>query len=273
VDEDGAGNDGVLAVPAFTTQQFLLGDCALEAKLRPALSQEEVGPDVHWFWQTHPRITFTKGLTLGSVILDFGAGNGSFYSCKTDYLPQRLDQKYYALDLFRGEHFNGYDDHQVANFETENLKWGDASLDGVLASHVLEHLHDTRRFFDECLRVLKPGGSLYVETPAAFTGGLPTSDKLRNQGLPMIASNFFEDDTHVRTISNELIAATATLAGFSIQQQGVIRSDYFGDALIQYAQMVDDVIYGMFGYWAKTGWAQYLILRKPDSFDRYIRDL
>jgi SAM-dependent methyltransferase len=273
VSEQGAGNQESGDQPAVTLQCFSVGNSHIEAKVRPRLGYLEVSPDVHWFWQMHPRITFTKALTLDSVILDFGAGDGHFYTSRTDYQPIRNDQKFYALDLFKGEHFDLYDDAQIADFEQENLKWDASSIDGVMASHVLEHLHDMRRFFDECARVLKPGGLIYVETPASFTGGLPSSDKLRDQGLPMIASNFFEDSTHVRTISNAQIAATAALAGFSVQQGGVIQSDYFGDALVQYAQQVQDVMYGMFGYWAKTGWAQYLILRKPDQFDHYKRDL
>lgn len=37
----------------------------------------------------------------------------------------------------------------------------------VSAIHVVEHLQNLVAFMDECHRVLKPGGSLYIETPEA----------------------------------------------------------------------------------------------------------
>ena len=39
------------------------------------------------------------------------------------------------------------------------------TFDAVLAKQVCEHLADTRQFFSECRRVLKPGGVLIVGTP------------------------------------------------------------------------------------------------------------
>jgi SAM-dependent methyltransferase len=39
------------------------------------------------------------------------------------------------------------------------------SFDAVLAKQVCEHLADTRQFFQECQRVLRPGGMLLVGTP------------------------------------------------------------------------------------------------------------
>lgn len=42
---------------------------------------------------------------------------------------------------------------------------GDATFDGVFAGELIEHLFDTRLFLGECLRVLRPGGSLVLTTP------------------------------------------------------------------------------------------------------------
>ena len=41
----------------------------------------------------------------------------------------------------------------------------DASVDLLLADHVLEHVAEPERFFEECRRVLKPGGHLCLRTP------------------------------------------------------------------------------------------------------------
>jgi len=41
------------------------------------------------------------------------------------------------------------------------------SFNEVSAIHVVEHLKNLVAFMYECLRILKPGGSLYIETPEA----------------------------------------------------------------------------------------------------------
>ncbi len=42
-----------------------------------------------------------------------------------------------------------------------------SSYDEISAIHVVEHLDSLVSFMDECWRVLKPGGTLYIETPLA----------------------------------------------------------------------------------------------------------
>ena len=45
--------------------------------------------------------------------------------------------------------------------------WEDNSIDGIHASHVLEHFADPRPFILECHRILKPGGFLRLVLPHA----------------------------------------------------------------------------------------------------------
>lgn len=47
-----------------------------------------------------------------------------------------------------------------------DLPFRDGSFDVVLSQAVLEHVTDPQRYVDECVRVLVPGGALYIE--AAF---------------------------------------------------------------------------------------------------------
>lgn len=50
-----------------------------------------------------------------------------------------------------------------------NKKWPfkDNSFDSIVAIHLIEHLKDLLHFMSEAHRVLKTGGTLYIETPIA----------------------------------------------------------------------------------------------------------
>lgn len=45
--------------------------------------------------------------------------------------------------------------------------FADNSFDSVVAIHLVEHLKDLISFMNEAHRIIKPGGSLYIETPNA----------------------------------------------------------------------------------------------------------
>lgn len=50
-----------------------------------------------------------------------------------------------------------------------NKKWPfkDNSFDSIVAIHLIEHLKDLLHFMSEAHRVLRSGGTLYIETPIA----------------------------------------------------------------------------------------------------------
>lgn len=53
--------------------------------------------------------------------------------------------------------------------DLNKLPWPfeDSSVEGICAIHVVEHLNSLLDFMNECHRILKPGYSLYLETPRA----------------------------------------------------------------------------------------------------------
>lgn len=55
--------------------------------------------------------------------------------------------------------------HDVIQGLAESLPYADASFDIVHTSHVFEHLEDPLKAAQEALRVLKPGGLLFIEVP------------------------------------------------------------------------------------------------------------
>jgi SAM-dependent methyltransferase len=54
------------------------------------------------------------------------------------------------------------------NAETQRIKAGDASFEGVVHFQVLEHVAAYEIFINECWRVLKPGGAMFCTVPFAF---------------------------------------------------------------------------------------------------------
>lgn len=65
--------------------------------------------------------------------------------------------KYYAIDL----------DNPYANYKMNltELKFEDSFFDGIICSHVLEHIVDDGKALNELFRVLKPGGWAILQVP------------------------------------------------------------------------------------------------------------
>jgi len=63
---------------------------------------------------------------------------------------------------------SGWNNHDMDVDITKPLNYLDNQADNIFAEHVVEHLtiHDAYRFFEECCRILKPGGWLRVTLPS-----------------------------------------------------------------------------------------------------------
>jgi SAM-dependent methyltransferase len=73
----------------------------------------------------------------------------------------------------------------------------DNSFDSIVAIHLIEHLKDLIYFMEECHRIIKPGGTLYIETPNA--GSDPDLE--------------FADPTHIRCFRPHTFINYFTLEG------------------------------------------------------------
>ena len=104
----------------------------------------------------------TAELPPGARVLDAGCGPGSWDYAETptaritgfDVLPIKPARPWQAgVDWFRGD--------------LARLPIKDAVYDVVFVHYVFEHVTELDRSADECARVLKPGGLLYVSVPRA----------------------------------------------------------------------------------------------------------
>lgn len=81
----------------------------------------------------------------GGLVADIGSGN------------RRLHPEAVNVDIHPWQYVDVLAD-------AHDLPFADDSVDGVILSWVLEHLHDPRVFAKEAYRVLKSGGYLYIST-------------------------------------------------------------------------------------------------------------
>jgi len=80
----------------------------------------------------------------------------------------------------------------------EGLPFKDHSVDFVLASHVLEHVHDLRALKKELHRVMKKGGVLVVVVPY------------------YLSPDAWGDDTHCRAFSKQSFVISNFWPGFKL---------------------------------------------------------
>lgn len=129
-------------------------------------------------------------------IVDLGCGNGSLFD--TIGTPRAVGLDYHASGL----------KHTRARFpkvpllcaSAERLPFADASLDGLILQHVVEHLAEAAAACREFYRVLRTGGVLLLLTP--------------NTGF--CDHSVFEDSTHVHIFDCRDLSDILVNAGFSI---------------------------------------------------------
>jgi len=129
-------------------------------------------------------------------IVDLGCGIGTLFDAIGTHRAAGVDYKASGLK------------HTHARFpmvpllcaSAEHLPFADASLDGLILQHVVEHLPEAPASCPEFYRVLRPGGVLLLLTPNA---------EFCDQGV-------FEDPTHVQIFNRRDLSDILIHAGFSI---------------------------------------------------------
>ena len=146
----------------------------------------------------------------GERVLDIGCGEGKFTRALTKLFAQvsGVDVKASKIDEVRSaalaEGMNV--DFQIGS--GDSLPFGDDHFDTVIFSNSLHHMPDPRLALKEALRVLKPGGFLYVMEPVP-AGNYHEATKLVN------------DETVVRT---DAYVALMELAGISKEREMLYRA-------------------------------------------------
>ncbi|MBO9882817.1 class I SAM-dependent methyltransferase [Xanthomonas sp. D-109] len=140
-------------------------------------------------------------LATGARLLEMGSGFGAFLGVAAAARPD-LHLSAIEPDLEHRARLLG--DARVA-FVADLQAVADASVDAVVAFHVLEHLPDPRGFLQTLVRVLVPGGTAWIEVPDVMSDW-----RSRNYVQP----------AHLSYFSAALLQRLALSAGLEVVQCG-----------------------------------------------------
>jgi 2-polyprenyl-3-methyl-5-hydroxy-6-metoxy-1,4-benzoquinol methylase len=103
----------------------------------------------------------------GDALLDIGCGDGAFleFALEMGWKAEGIEMDPQAVEVARRR---GLTVHQGS---VDSLRDRKESYEVITLSHVIEHVHQPLQLLQACLRLLKPGGVLWLETPNLDAAG------------------------------------------------------------------------------------------------------
>jgi SAM-dependent methyltransferase len=217
---------------------------------------------MNWTWMRiaswiDTRARFVDSLPEGGKLLDLGSSDGGTLR---HFAELRPDLPLAAGDIEgKPEAYPPSTDFRRSDFDRDPLPWSDGFFDGVTCMHVVEHLQNPAHLMREAFRVLAPGGSLYVETPAPETVDMKSAT---GGASGRVTVNFFDDPTHGRPVPVEELCRMALDAGFVSARHGVSRNWIFAAAYPVLRVLRPDSRGRYVAQLHWTGWSVYVVARK-----------
>jgi len=161
-------------------------------------------------------------LPRNAALLDLGSSDGETLRHFSELRP---DLKFFAADIAgRPDNYPAGCQFHRGNLEQEKLPWPAASMDAITCMHLVEHLNDLNRLFQEAARLLKPGGRIYLETPHPKTVLYSSSIHYP------FTLNFYDDTTHIRPVPLGVLAGHCRQHGLEPLTGGTARNYLFAAA-------------------------------------------
>jgi SAM-dependent methyltransferase len=181
---------------------------------------------MNWrYWRLFPwvdtRARFVAGTPRGGRLLDLGTSDGSTLH---HFAELRPDIRFAAVDLRKPDSLPEGTEFAVVNLEAEKFPWPDRHFDSISCMHLIEHLKTAERMWNECARVLKPGGRIYVETPGPLSLSAKT---VTGPAAGSVTMNFYDDPTHTSLVTVEAMKKAAKAAGLRVNGSGKSRNLFF----------------------------------------------
>ena len=198
-------------------------------------------------------------LPLGARVLDIGC-QGWTVVHRAELLG-RMDLRHSGCDLDEGTGVI-HGEFRKADLCREPLPWADDLFDCVVMSHVLEHLTNPHEAFGEAVRVCRPGGTIFVETPSdrSVRWSFPWAQHLH------LMLSYWDDPTHVgRPFTPQ------ALYRMSIYWSCIPLATRYDQRLVDMALLpllllkaliTRNVDSGIAAWWRATGWCCYGVFRK-----------
>ncbi len=118
---------------------------------------------MHWTEYRESWLTNLSGRENGDRILDAGCGNAWI---KNEFARYDTPVEYYGVDLAVGDENLTYKVSALADLHY--LPFKNDSFDKAISNSVLEHVENPARVFSEMVRVVRPGGQIYLSVPFSF---------------------------------------------------------------------------------------------------------
>ena len=163
----------------------------------PGLAEEN-----YWFRRHEVAYRHCAQICAGQDVLEAGCGEGYGADLLAGVARRVVAVDYDAATVAHVR--TRYPAVEVIEANLAALPTGDASVDVVVNFQVIEHLWDQPQFITECLRVLRPGGSLLISTPNRITF-TPGSDTPLNP-------------FHTRELNAAELTALLRDAGFEVRE-------------------------------------------------------
>jgi SAM-dependent methyltransferase len=154
-------------------------------------------------------VKFVRSLGDAERALDLGCGDGRLGAELGARRVYAADVSRVALERARLR--LGSDAELVELDPDEPLPLDDSQFDVVLCAETLEHVRDVQLFLSEVRRVLRPGGTFAITTPAH---GRLTALRLLIRGFE---SEFDPLSPHLRFFSRRSLTRLLTEMGFDIR--------------------------------------------------------
>jgi len=179
--------------------------------MKDALEQISHKFDARW--------SFFYRLRRGDRILELGCGTGDNFRELSRICP---DIEFHGVDLYSPQEAPPRILYQRVDLDHDSLPYNDAFFDGVILTHVLEHLREPLRIGREINRVMKPGGIIYVEAPNWTSTLVPSFGFQRKQSGPF---NFYDDPTHVRPWTKHgIFSFIGEICSLDVERVAIVRN-------------------------------------------------
>ncbi len=205
------------------------------------------------------RAAFVARTPQGGRLLDLGTSDGSTLR---HFAELRPDIRYAAVDLESPASLPAGAEFKRVDLEKGPLPWPADTFDTITCMHLIEHLRDSSVLWSECARVLKPGGSIYVETPGPLS---LTARSVTGPAAGSVTMNFYDDPTHTSLVPLATMREDAERTGLTVRASGKARNLLFALAYPILAVFRPNTRSRYVAKLHWMGWSHFLVGAKPDE--------